>query len=80
MNGFLVPEGDAARLANRLDQLLTDESLRRRLGSEGARLASRYRWPCVADAILKLYAQFLPASGARLTRASRCESGSSRPS
>jgi D-inositol-3-phosphate glycosyltransferase len=61
INGFLVPEGDSQELARRVDQLFFDETLRHRLGNEAIRLASNYRWPCIADSIRKLYAEFLPA-------------------
>jgi len=41
--GFLVPPGDPAALAAGLEQLLTDEELRRRLGANAA-LWARQRW------------------------------------
>src|SRR3990172_3547851 len=72
VNGFLVPEGNAVELAHRLDQLLNGEALRRRLGSEAIRLASKYRWPRIADTIGRLYAEFLPAATSRLPLSSRC--------
>ena len=72
INGFLVPEGDSVELANRLDQLFNNEALRRRLGGEAMRLASNYRWPCIAQAIGKIYEEFLPAAKSRLPLSSRC--------
>jgi D-inositol-3-phosphate glycosyltransferase len=62
INGFLIPEGDPEILARHLDRILTTVSLRRRLGEGAAQTASRYRWPCIAKAIARLYAQFLPAA------------------
>ncbi len=56
VTGFLVPEGDVAALAGRLDALLGDPDLRWRLGREGVRWAGQHRWPCVAEAICREYA------------------------
>lgn len=39
--GFLVPPGDAARLAERLEILLGDEALRRRMGEKGRETVER---------------------------------------
>ncbi len=60
--GFLVPGGDPAALAGRIEQLLTDEQLRRRLGQQAARWARRYSWPAVADQILDVYDTVLPVT------------------
>ena len=57
VTGFLVPEGDVAALAGRLDTLLGDPDLRWRLGREGVRWAAQHRWPCVAEAICREYAR-----------------------
>ena len=38
ISGYLIPPGDAAMLAERLDELLASPELRNRLGSEGYRL------------------------------------------
>jgi D-inositol-3-phosphate glycosyltransferase len=71
VTGLLVAEGDAAALAGRLALLLDDEDLRWRLGREATRVAGRYRWPCVAEAICRLYAGERPAAGHHLSLA-RC--------
>jgi D-inositol-3-phosphate glycosyltransferase len=57
VTGFLVPEGDVEALAGRLETLLGDADLRWRLGREGVRWAAQHRWPCVAEAICREYAQ-----------------------
>jgi D-inositol-3-phosphate glycosyltransferase len=59
VNGFLVPEADPEALADRLVLLLDDEPLRRRLGSQAVTLASRFRWPCIAEKIQDTYEEFL---------------------
>jgi glycosyltransferase involved in cell wall biosynthesis len=41
-NGFLVPVGDAAALAERLVRLLSDDALARRLGAAGREIVSSY--------------------------------------
>jgi D-inositol-3-phosphate glycosyltransferase len=71
VTGYLVPEGDAQALADRIALLLEDDGLRRRLGWEASRAATRYRWPCVAKAICQLYAQERPAARHHLALA-RC--------
>jgi glycosyltransferase involved in cell wall biosynthesis len=42
VNGFLVPPGNPQELANRLKQLLSDDSLRERLGHNARIAASKY--------------------------------------
>lgn len=71
VTGHLVPEGDAGALAARLAALLADRSARERLGREATRWASEHRWPCVAEAICRLYSEFQPAASIHLGRA-RC--------
>jgi D-inositol-3-phosphate glycosyltransferase len=71
VTGFLVPEGDAAALAARLDDVLSDADLRWRVGHEGVRWAAGHRWPCVAEAICREYAQLEPRAGVHLP-AGRC--------
>jgi len=72
VNGFLVPEGAPMELATRLDQLLNDEASRRRLGGEAIRHASKYRWPCIADSIRKIYGECVPAIRAARVPVSSC--------
>jgi D-inositol-3-phosphate glycosyltransferase len=56
VTGVLVPEHDAAALAEMIDRVMGDAALRWRLGREGVRWAAQHRWPCVAEAIVKEYA------------------------
>ena len=71
VTGYLVPEGDARVLADRMSAILEDEGLRRRLGAAAVRRARRYRWPCVAEAVCRLYAENVPDARGHLHRA-RC--------
>jgi D-inositol-3-phosphate glycosyltransferase len=71
VTGYLVPEGDPVALADRISAILTDGDLRRRLGQEAVRVAAQYRWPCVAEAVCRLYAEYRPAARRHLSRA-RC--------
>lgn len=71
VTGFLVPEGDAAALAERIAVVLADADLRWRVGREGVRWAGRHRWPCVAEAVCREYARLEPRAGSHLA-AARC--------
>ena len=48
--GFLVPHGDIEALAGRLQELLEDAALRRRLGQAARAFAERFSWERAADA------------------------------
>ena len=54
--GFLVPERDPKALAEKLELVLTDDCLRRRLGRRAIEVAAGYSWDVVADGIEDLYA------------------------
>jgi len=71
VTGHLVPEGDPAALAECLAGLLRDRGARDRLGAEAARWAAEHRWPCVAEAVCRLYSEFKPAAVQHLAQA-RC--------
>ena len=71
VTGYLVPEGDPLVLGDRISAILGDTDLRRRLGREAARWAAQYRWPCVAEEVCRLYAEFRPAASRHLALA-RC--------
>jgi D-inositol-3-phosphate glycosyltransferase len=71
VTGHLVPEGDPKALAGRLGELLDDPRERERLGRQAARWAAEHRWPCVAEAVCRLYAELRPAAFPHLDRA-RC--------
>jgi len=71
VTGHLVPEGDPAALADHLAQLLHDRRERDRLGGEAARWAAEHRWPCVAEAVCKLYSELRPVAVQHLAQA-RC--------
>ena len=71
VTGELVPEGDPAALAAALTALLADEARRDRLGRQAARWAAEHRWPCVAEAVCRLYSELRPAAFQHLEHA-RC--------
>ena len=71
ITGFLVPEGDAVALADRIADVVSDPALRARLGWEGVRWAAQHRWPCVAEAVCREYARFEPRAEPHLA-AARC--------
>ena len=73
VTGFLVPEGDAGALAERVALLLEDRGRRAQLGREAQRWAAEHRWPCVAEAVCRIYSDLRPSASGHLARA-RCRS------
>lgn len=71
LTGLLVRDGDAAALAARIAQVLDEPALRRALGREGVRWAAQHRWPCVAEAVCRVYADLVPRAAGHLA-AARC--------
>jgi len=57
--GFLIPEGNAVALAEKIDLFLQDDSLRNRMGRNGIQHAKKYSWENIADQIISLYRQVL---------------------
>jgi D-inositol-3-phosphate glycosyltransferase len=72
VTGYLVPEGEPAALAERLERLLHDPETRARLGVNASRWAADHRWPCVAEAVCRLYSELRPAAASHLGRG-RCQ-------
>jgi D-inositol-3-phosphate glycosyltransferase len=72
VTGVLVPDHDAAALADALGRLLDDPDLRWRLGREGVRWAAQHRWPCVAEAVCREYAALVERAASHLASA-RCK-------
>jgi glycosyltransferase involved in cell wall biosynthesis len=63
-NVLLAPPNDPATLARRVEDVVGDVHLRRRLG-EGARdLAERFTWPAIARQTAALYEELLPGADA----------------
>ena len=62
LNGYLVPPGDAARLAERIDAVLTAEDGGRALGFEGRqRVLERFTFAAQARQYLELFAELCGA-------------------
>lgn len=61
VSGFLIPPGDVATLASRLDELLSDAALRSRMGGAGSAMV-RERFDIISrlDEYLNLYRGVLP--------------------
>ncbi|MGH7402974.1 MAG: glycosyltransferase [Candidatus Rokuibacteriota bacterium] len=68
VTGRLVPEGDPAALAAAITPLLGSAE-GRRLGQQATRWAAEHRWPCVAEAVCRLYSQLRPAAEQHLPHA-----------
>jgi len=68
VTGRLVPEGDPAALAAAITPLL-DSAEGRRLGQQATRWAAEHRWPCVAEAVCRLYSELRPAAREHLSHA-----------
>ena len=61
--GFTVPAGDPWILADRLKQLLYDESLREKMGQQAAEYAREYSWDSIVQRIRAVYAELLERVG-----------------
>ena len=55
VEGLLVPPRDEEKLAEALTTLLTDESMRREMGTNGIAKAKEYDWQCVARQVVEHY-------------------------
>ena len=53
---LLTPVGDVEQLARALVRILTDDALRKRLGSRGLERARQFGWHIVAQQLLEVYA------------------------
>jgi len=58
-NGFHVPSRDPEALAERIYELLTNESCRIRLGENAREYARDYAWADIAEQILAVYSDLL---------------------
>jgi len=66
--GFVVPVGDAASLANRVETLLSTPGLRDRLAGEGRRrVEERHRYSRMMSDLRDLYEQVCVPAGAAAT-------------
>jgi D-inositol-3-phosphate glycosyltransferase len=57
--GFHIPDSDPSALADKLQQLLSDERLRQELGRHAANVAHAYSWERITDQMLTLYESVL---------------------
>lgn len=57
--GFVIPDGDADALADRLFRLMVDEELRKKMGEKAAAYAQAYHWGEIARQIEAVYAKVL---------------------
>jgi D-inositol-3-phosphate glycosyltransferase len=69
VTGFHVPERNPEALAAKIELLLSDETLRLRLGRRAACWAESYSWPMIADRLLDLFQE---VSGVQLAAAVGC--------
>ncbi|HEX9019272.1 MAG TPA: glycosyltransferase [Anaerolineaceae bacterium] len=59
VTGFVVPGGDDLALSERLEQLITQPGLRKRLGEQAAAYAKGYAWEHITSRILEVYEETL---------------------
>jgi len=55
LTGYVIPDGDATTLAERLAELLRNPELRNQLGAQAARYAQDFSWQIIAKRILQEY-------------------------
>ena len=56
-NGYLVPKGDVAALAYKMELMLEHDQLRAQLGTQACQWAQRFSWQAIADETLSIYAR-----------------------
>jgi D-inositol-3-phosphate glycosyltransferase len=61
--GFLIPEGDAETLSNKIGILLSDSNLRRQLGKNALKHAREFQWEKIVASLLGLYRDLLLKHG-----------------
>ncbi len=59
VTGYVVPDGDAQMLSQKLTQLIQNPDLLNRLGNQAAEYAVNYRWENITQQILEVYHQLL---------------------
>lgn len=57
--GFLVPEGNAERFAEKISLLLHDTALRNEMGKRGIEEAQEYSWANIGERMIELYEDIL---------------------
>jgi phosphatidyl-myo-inositol dimannoside synthase len=58
--GYIVGDGDAEAIADRLHLLMRDDDIRARLGAAGREYARRHNWHLIVRQFGRLYAKMLP--------------------
>jgi glycosyltransferase involved in cell wall biosynthesis len=60
VDGYLAQPGDLADLVEKIDRLVDDPELRRRMGAEGrAKVEASYAWTRVGERLSRMYAEVL---------------------
>ncbi|RIK30943.1 MAG: glycosyltransferase family 1 protein, partial [Chloroflexi bacterium] len=59
VTGFLAPEGNAEKFAEKISLLLHNPKLRAEMGRRGVQEAQEYAWPNIADRMVELYQSML---------------------
>lgn len=59
ITGYTVPSGDPAALAERLTELIQNDSLRTRMGEQAINVARGYGWKKIAARLLAVYEEIL---------------------
>jgi phosphatidylinositol alpha-mannosyltransferase len=60
---FLAPPGNVEELAKRIDELVSNEALRKEMGQWGVEVAQNYSWDKVAQRVLDVYEDVLALPG-----------------
>lgn len=59
VTGYVVPDGDPALLADRLEKVIRNPKLRQTLGEQAAAYAQEYAWEKIAQRVLQVYEEEL---------------------
>jgi D-inositol-3-phosphate glycosyltransferase len=76
INGYLVPNGDPDRLADKINSLLSQPSLAERISRQAYEWAQQFKWSFIAQRILDIYEEVsigLPDEDKRTRICCQCE-------
>ena len=57
--GFVVPEGDYTRLAEKIEWILSDRDLREKMSREAIKSVEKFEWSLIVEQVISFYSQMV---------------------